>query len=176
MRNQTLDERQREILSTCMPSCRNIVYPSLGMCEENAEYVQKLLYLINWDDSFPKAEREHLEQLLKGFVHLGLAIGAYAKRFRHENIVPFSLKKDENVEFPHLLHERIEGIRRECGDMNWMINAIDFFIANPDGTDPTNPDTLMTAQLTADQNFQKLAERRAANTIDGKGDTHRSKL
>lgn len=175
-RNQTLNERQREELSTCLPSCRNIAYPSLGMCEETAEYIQKLLYLINWNKQFSASERAHLEELLKGFCHLGIAIGAYAKRFRHEGIVPFTLKKEEDVEFPELLRERIEGLQKECGDMHWMVDAIDFYIAHPAGTDPTLPDAIMTAQQTADQNYQKLAERRVQNTIDGKGDTKRSAL
>lgn len=176
MRNQTLNERQREELSTCLPSCRNIAYPSLGMCEETAEYMQKLLYLTNWTEQFPPAERPHLEELIKGFCHLGLAIGAYAKRFRHDNVVPFTLKKEEEVEFPEFLRERIDGLQKECGDMHWMIDAIDFYITHPEGTDPTAQGVDMTAQLTADQNYQKLAERRLQNTIDGKGDDKRTKI
>lgn len=176
MRNQTLNERQREALSTCMPSCRNIMYPSLGMPEESAEYLQKLLCLIDWNPDLPQAERDHLEFLLKGYITLGLAIGKYAKKYRHTAIVPFSLKQVSQQEFPELFREHLEGLQKECGDMKWMTEAIDFYIANPDGTDPTVPSVQMTSQDTNDQNWQKLSERRANNTIDGKGDTHRSSI
>lgn len=175
-RNQTLNERQREKLSTCLSSCRNIAYPSLGMPEEAAEYVQKLLYMIDWNPDLPQADRNHLEFLLKGFANIGLAIGAYAKKYRHSAMIPFSLKKESDQEFPDLFCERLEGLRKEIGDVEWMTDAIDFYIVHCDGTDPTDPNVSMTAQDMNDQNWQKLSERLCNDTIDGKGDNIRSSV
>lgn len=175
-RNQTINDRQREKLSTCLHSCRNIAYPSLGMPEESAEYIQKLLYMIEWNPALPQADRDHLEYLMKGFVNIGLAIGAYAKKYRHNSMIPFSLKNETDQEFPELFRERIEGLRKEIGDVEWMTDVIDFYIVHPDGTDPTDPSVPMTAQDMNDQNYAKLSERSKNHTIDGRGDSTRSSI
>ena len=170
----TLNERQREELSTCLDSCRNLAYPSLGLVEEVGEYIQKLLCLIDWNKDFAK-ERPHLEMLLRGIATNAYAIGRYAKQMRHTGIVPFSLKSDDLDENPFFL-DRLEAIQKELGDVHWMTDAAHFYTNFIDGTNPTDPDIQMTAQQMADQNYRKLAERRAMNTIDGQGDTNRSSV
>lgn len=172
-----LNERQRQELSTCMESCRNISYPSLGLVEEVGEYIQKLLYLINWNNEFPESERNHLTMLLNGIVTNAVAIGRLNKEVRHGTYPqPFSLKDPGLAEFPEFLLERISGLQKELGDVHWMVDAAHFYTVYRDGTDPTDPKYEPTAQLMADQNYRKLAERRAQNTIDGKGDSTRSTL
>ena len=176
-RNQTLNDRQREVLSTCLPSCQNIVYPSLGAAEELAEYLQKLKYMVNWNDQLPAQERDHLLSLIDGFIHLGLALGAYAKRFRHEGLAPFELKDlHRDFEFPELAVDRFEALVKEAGDVKWMLDAIDFYLYHPAQTDPRDPASEMTSQLTADQNFRKLQQRLSEHTIDGKGDEQRTSV
>ena len=172
-----LNDRQRQELSTAMETCRNIAYPSLGLIEEVGEYVQKLIYLVRWNPNFPAQERDRLTMLLQGIATNALAIGRLNKEVRHGTYPrPFALKTPESVEFPELLHERIEGLQKELGDIHWMLDAAHFYTVHPDLTDPTLPDTPMTAQSMADQNYAKLAERRLHNTIDGQGDNERTSV
>lgn len=169
---QSLNERQREQLSTCMDSCRNIAYPSLGLVEEVGEYIQKLLFLIQWDPAFP--ERDHLLMLLRGISTSAEAVGRINKAVRHGSMPkPFTLRSFDD---PDIAADRIEALQKELGVVDWMVAASHFFSSNPDGTDPTAPDCPMTAQFMADQNYRKLAERRAMGTIDGRGDTQRSSI
>lgn len=168
----TLNDRQSQELSTCLASCRNIAYPSLGLVEEVGEYIQKLLCVINWDKDFAH-ERPHLEMLLRGIATNAYAIGRYAKQMRHTGIVPFALKQEDPDENPFFI-DRIEALQKELGDVHWMTDAAHFYTVHPDGTDPTALDVSMTAQLMADQNYRKLAERRAMQTIDGQGDNERT--
>lgn len=172
-----LNDRQRQELSTCMETCRNIAYPSLGLIEEVGEYIQKLLYLVRWNPNFPTAERDRLTMLLQGIVTNAVAVGRLNKEIRHDTYPqPFALKTPESVEFPELLCERIDDLQRELGDIHWMVDASHYYTTNPDHTDPTLPDAPMTAQAMAEQNYAKLAERRLHNTIDGQGDTERTSV
>ena len=169
-----INDRQRQQLSTCMPSCRNIAYPSLGLVEEVGEYIQKLIYMITWNKDFPAKEKEHLLFLLKGIATNAYAVGRLNKEVRHGTYPqPFALKEFDD-EATHI--ERVESLQKELGDIDWMVSASHFYSVHCDGTDPTIPDCPMTAQQMADQNFAKLAERRLQNTIDGKGDTTRTHL
>lgn len=174
----TLNERQREELSTCTATCRNLVYPSLGMIEETAEYWQKLLYLIEWDKTLDSNIKNHLEMLIKDVITCGLAVGKYAKMFRHDKSipVPFQLKRALETDYPELFLERVEGLVKELGDIKWMTDAADFYIHYPDGTDPTDPSVQMTAQDTAELNHKKLTARLFDGTIDGQGDTTRTPI
>lgn len=172
MCNTTLNDRQRQELSTCLDSCRNLAYPSLGIVEEVGEYIEKLLCLIDWNKDFAR-ERPHLEFLLRGIATNAYAIGRYAKQMRHTGIVPFALKAENPDENPFFL-SRLEDIQKELGDVHWMTDVAHFYTTYHDGEDPTSPDCPMTAQQMADQNYRKLAERRAMHTIDGQGDTQRT--
>lgn len=193
MSEQSLNERQRQQLSTCMASCRNIAYPSLGLVEEVGEYIQKLLYMIDWNTAFPASERDHLLMLLRGISTSAEAVGRINKMIRHGSYPqPFSLKPDYIAcnrasvtgvmsdslgESPNpFASDRIEALQKELGDVDWMVSASHFYTVHPDGTDPISPDAAMTAQFLADQNYRKLAERRAQSTIDGKGDSSRSSI
>lgn len=169
-----LNDRQRQQLSTCMPSCRNIAYPSLGLVEEVGEYVQKLIYMIRWSPDFPVKEKDHLLFLLQGIATNAYAVGRLNKEVRHGTYPqPFVLKEFDEE---HTNIERVESLQKELGDIEWMVNAAHFYTVNADGTDPTVQGQPMTAQLMADQNYAKLAERRLQNTIDGQGDTTRTTL
>lgn len=169
-----LNDRQRQQLSTCMPSCRNIAYPSLGLVEEIGEYIQKLIYMITWNKDFPAKEKDHLLFLLNGIATNAYAVGRLNKEVRHGTYPqPFMLKEFEEE---HICIERTEALQKELGDIDWMVNAAHFYSVNCDGTDPTSPNAPMTAQMMADQNYAKLAERRLKNTIDGQGDTTRTHI
>lgn len=182
-----INDRQRQQLSTCMSSCRNIAYPSLGLVEEVGEYIQKLIYMIQWNPAFPVKEKDHLLFLLQGIATNAYAVGRLNKEVRHGTYPqPFTLKhspsaatvfeasaEDDDNSF---FQERVVSLQKELGDIDWMVNAAHFFTIHPDGTDPTAPDCPMTAQLMHDQNYAKLAERRLQNTIDGQGDTTRTNI
>lgn len=169
-----INDRQRQQLSTCMPSCRNIAYPSLGLVEEVGEYIQKLIYMITWNKDFPAKEKDRLLFLLNGIATNAYAVGRLNKEVRHGTYPqPFMLKEFEEE---HISIERTEALQKELGDIDWMVNAAHFYSVNCDGTDPTSPNAPMTAQQMADQNYAKLAERRLQNTIDGQGDTTRTHI
>lgn len=169
-----INERQRQQLSTCMESCRNIAYPSLGLVEEIGEYVQKLIYMITWNPDFPASEKNHLLMLLQGISTNAYAVGRLNKSVRHGDYPqPFSLKEFDDE---HICLERIEALQKELGDIDWMVNAAHFFTVNCDGTDPTQPDCPMTAQQMHDQNYAKLSERLLHKTIDGQGDSSRTHI
>lgn len=172
--SQTLNDRQRQQLSTCMNSCRNIAYPSLGLIEEAGEYIQKLIYMIVWNKDFPESERDHLLMLMRGIATSAYAIGRINKAIRHgEYPQPFTLRDFDD---PDINAQRIEALQKELGDIDWMVNAAHFYTVFPAGTDPTQPEQPMTAQFLADQNYAKLAARRLQDTIDGKGDTIRTSI
>lgn len=169
-----INDRQRQQLSTCMSSCRNISYPSLGLVEEVGEYVQKLIYSIQWNKDFPTREKDHLLMLLHGISTIAYAVGRINKEVRHGTLPqPFGIKDfgDEQVRI-----ERLEELQMELGDIDWMVNATHFYTVHADGTDPTSPDCPMTAQMMNDQNYAKLAERRLLGTIDGCGDKKREHI
>lgn len=169
-----INDRQRQQLSTCMPSCRNIAYPSLGLVEEVGEYIQKLIYMITWNKDFPSSEKDHLLFLLQGIANNAYAVGRLNKEVRHGTYPqPFTVK-DFEEETTNI--DRIESLQKELGDIDWMVSAAHFYSVNEDGTDPTVPGCPMTAQHMHEQNFAKLAERRLQNTIDGKGDTVRTHI
>ena len=180
-RTQTLDERQREVLSTCLGSCRNIAYPSLGAIEELAEYWQKLLPLIEWNSAIPSSERDHLAMLLRGFITIGKSIGGYAKKYRHSatdanpgGVMPFDLTLNYAADASS--QGSIMELLKEVGDVKWMLDAADYYVTHPSGTDPTRPNVVMTAQCTADLNHQKLEERLRNRTIDAQGDNERTPI
>ena len=174
MEQQTINDRQRQQLSTCMPSCRNIAYPSLGLVEEVGEYIQKLIYMIQWNPAFPACEKNHLLMLLQGIATNAYAVGRINKAIRHGDFTqPFEIKEFDDED---ICSERTEALQKELGDIDWMVNAAHFYTVNPDGTDPTDKDCPMTAQQMHDQNYRKLAERRVMNTIDGQGDNQRSAI
>lgn len=167
-----INERQRQQLSTCMSSCRNIAYPSLGLVEEIGEYIQKLIYMITWNKDFH--EKDRLLLLLQGIATNAYAVGRLNKAIRHGDFPrPFNLKEFDDED---ICIERTEALQKELGDIDWMVNAAHFYTVHCDGTDPTDPRVAMTAQQMHDQNFAKLAERRINNTIDGQGDEKRTSV
>lgn len=168
-----LNERQAECLSTCMDSCRNIAYPSLGLAEETGEYLEKLMAAVSWNENFK--ERTHLEYLIKGFAFIGKCIGRYAKQMRHDNITPFSLPNitDENMQ--EQWKQIHDGLIKELGDVEWMLNVASFYAVYADGETETDVD-YMTADIVAIMNRQKLLKRKAEGTIDSKGDDKRTAI
>lgn len=169
-----LNDRQRQQLATCMPSCRNIAYPSLGLVEEVGEYVQKLIYMITWNKDFPAKEKDRLLFLLQGIATNAYAVGRLNKEVRHGTYPqPFAIKEFDDDDTRVV---RIEALQKELGDIDWMVNAAHFYSINPDGADPTLPEASMTAQTMAEQNYVKLAARRLQNTIDGQGDNQRQHI
>lgn len=192
-KKMNLNSRQIECLQTCMDSCQNVAYPSLGLVEEVGEYVEKLLPLVEWSDDF--AERDRLCMLLKGIVHNAACIAAINKQVRHRSMpVPFRLKSSLGNGDPKLYAERIESLRQELGDVSWMLNVADFHVANafdldrsPEyetpghdvdgGATRRKPVVLApTAESLAALNRDKLQARRQQGTIDAKGDSVRTSL
>lgn len=173
--DQTINERQRQELSTCMPSCQNFAYPVLGLFGETAEFAEKLKYLIEWNDKLTQEQRSRMEMFING-----IALERMAKELRHqpvdEQIIPFRLKHLADSSHPDFLSERINALRKEGGDIKWMLDALDFYIVNPDGTNPTTSYAVMTAQDRENQNYHKLSERAAIGMIDAQGDDQRTTL
>lgn len=167
-----MNERQAQCLSTCMESCRNIAYPELGGWEEKGEFLQKLLPLVTWNPDFK--DRTRLEELLKGLVYVTGCIGKYAKQMRHDGIIPFELKKPEEVD-EKKWSEWIKGLLLEGGDENWMWNVKMFYVCYGTGAFEQDQD-FMNAMIVAMMNWQKLQKRKKEGTIDGKGDNERSSI
>lgn len=148
----TLNDRQLECLRTCMPSCWNVAYPSLGLVEELGEYIEKLLPIVEWSPDYP--DRAHLEMLLKGIVHNARCIAAISKQVRHKSIpVPFVLKSSLGNGDPTLYQERITAIRQELGDISWMLNVTDFFIVNQPELDRVKEQSADIQQAWENQSF-----------------------
>lgn len=164
-----MNERQAQCLSTCMESCRNIAYPELGGWEEKGEFLQKLLPLVTWNPEFK--DRTRLEELLKGLVYVTACIGKYAKQMRHDGIIPFELKKPEEVD-EKKWSEWIKGLLLEGGDENWMWNVKMFYVTYETGAFERDAD-FMNAMIVAMMNAMKLQQRKKDGTIDGKGDEKR---
>lgn len=162
----TINERQTQALETCMPSCRNLAYPTCGGIEEHGEYIEKLLERIEWNPEFN--DRERLESLLRNIVDVAKQIGIVGKQVRHGTVpVPFSLKVCDEA----LIHE--------MGDRNWNHNVEGFYLTHPDGTDPTvinqefEDDYKSSIEMICIKNYDKLQQRLKNNTIDGQGDNER---
>ena len=167
-----LNERQAQCLSTCMESCRNIAYTELGALEEAGEFLEKLLPLVTWNPEFK--DRTRLEELLKGLVYVTECIGKYAKQMRHDGIIPFELKRPEEVD-EKKWKEWIKGLLLEGGDENWMWNVKMFYVCYSTGAFEQDQD-FMNAMIVAMMNFMKLQQRKKEGTIDGKGDNKRTKI
>lgn len=177
-KEMTTNERQAQALSTCMSSCRNISYMSLGLCEEVAELMQKLLCVLEWNQDVPEDKRKFLQSWLNTFILAGLQIGKFAKEGRHSNIqyfdiiqLPDTASVTERAEY----NEKLRKARLETGDAKWMLLGVDFYLVYRSGVklDAEHP---ATAQETDEMNSDKLLLRKKEDTIDGKGDEQRTRF
>lgn len=177
-RGQTSDERQAQALSTCMDSCRNICYPTLALCEETAELMEKLLAIVEWNPQMDEEKKKFLLSWLRTFIQAGKQIGIFAKAVRHENFICYDIPQlpdTASVSERAALAEKMRLLRLEAGDVKWEAVVADFYLVHPAGTtlDAQHP---ATSEETDGMNWQKLSARHKANTIDGKGDEKRTHI
>lgn len=175
---QTTNERQAQALSTCMSSCRNISYPSLGGAEEISEYWEKLVDIIEWNPSIPDDDRKFILSWARQFIQSGKQLGTFAKKYRHIDFVPFyipQLSDTASVSDRAAHNEKLRKLRLEVGDLKWMVLCADFYVVYRAGVtlDAEHP---ATAQETDGMNWEKLSRRKREHTIDGKGDEKRTHI
>lgn len=177
-REQTTNERQAQVLSTCMESCRNIAYPTLGLCEETAELMEKLLDIVEWNPELEESKKKFLLSWIRTFIQAGRQIGTFAKAGRHENFVlyhipqlPDTASVTERAEH----NEKLRKARLELGDVKWMALGADFYLVYRAGV-TLDDEHSATAQETDEMNWEKLSRRKRENTIDGKGDEKRTHI
>lgn len=162
MEDQTLNERQDQICSTCMHTCENLAYPVLGAIEEMGEFIGKLPRIADFDESNP--DISYIRHLLRGIETNALALGAFAKAIRHGSMAaPFKLSRmADDEDYESYLHRLDEAVK-EIGDIEWDLNV-------------TLRQLGYTAQHSANLNWRKLQERKANGTIDGRGDNERTSI
>lgn len=177
-REQTSNERQAQALSTCMPSCRNISYPVLALCEEIAELLEKVLDIVTWNPLMDEEKKKFLLSWLRTFIQAGKQIGIFAKEGRHNNIQYFDIQQlpDTASVGECVAHnEKLHKARLELGDVKWEAVVADFYLVYRAGVtlDAQHP---ATSQETDGMNWRKLSQRKKDDTIDGKGDEVRTHI
>ena len=175
---QSTNDRQAQVLSTCMHSCQNVTYPSLGLCEEAAELMEKLMSMVVWNPSMPEDKKKFLVSWIGTFIQAGKQIGKFAKEMRHTGVIYYFIPQlpDTATVLERAEHdEKLRKIRLEVGDVKWMSEAVDFYTVYRAGVtlDKHHPATSYT---TNQMNYAKLSYREKENTIDGKGDEKRTHI
>ena len=154
--NQTLNERQQEMLQTCMDSCKNVAYPYMALIEEIGELTEKLRKAIQWSPELNPKQRLVYTHLLYEQEQLSREFREKAKAIRHGSIpVPFSVDTSDMKKIPEICYE--------IGDVEWDLNVLTHFLG-------------AEAQNIADLNYYKLKNRQRDNTIDANGDHDRTAI
>lgn len=152
----TFPEYTPAALSTCMESCRNISYPSFGIIEELGEFFEKLQRVsdIDLDSQLQQSAKILVEQM----VGIGHGSQFISKAVRHGTVTP-----PLYIDTAKLTPSTQEELKSEIGDVLWNLNLLCHQLG-------------FSIDDAAQYNIQKLAARRAANTIDANGDTIRTSL
>lgn len=166
----TLNNRQRQVISTCTPNCCNVAYPFFGLIEETGELAEKMNAVIEWNQDINLLEKSYIQRFLGEIVDMGKRASYIAKGIRHGNMpVPFDTDREKRIDDTNTLQNI--AVRNEMGDIKWMADALDFFLFSR--VNHANGHMDATSQTTAMINLEKLTMRSYRNEIDGQGDEER---
>lgn len=144
-----LNEYQKQAMSTCMESSKNVAYMFLNLAGELGELAEKMEESVT-DKRWKKA-------LQKLGTMLG-ELGAIGKDIRREPET--FMAADIRTAFYRLSYmpqEAKSELQKELGDIMWQLNGLMTVLG-------------MSAEDVARQNLEKLASRNMRGVIDGEGD------
>jgi len=142
----TLNEYQQQAMTTCTDTSRNFAYMMLNLIGEVGEFTDKAQFYINAEYS------EVYDYMVEASENM-LDCGNLAKRIRKrpEDFEPTDLDLLAMPEDDKL------ALRKEAGDILWQLQGLCTIMG-------------WTLEEVAEENLEKLADRKKRDTIVGEGD------